>query len=108
MTRRRLLFAMALLGAGWGASSPLDAQVTEQRLTSPAQEPQNWLSYSGSYFGQRYSTLNQITPANAKNLELKWMYQTRLAGTWQATPLVVDGVMYVTQRVNDVIALDAK
>jgi alcohol dehydrogenase (cytochrome c) len=89
-------------------SSPLNAQVTDRRLTNAAQEPQNWLTYSGTYFSQRYSTLNQITPANAKNLELKWMHQTRLAGTWQATPLVVDGVMYVTQRVNDVIALDAK
>ena len=105
---RRLLFAMVLLGAAWGASSSLDAQVTEQRLTNAAREPQNWLTYSGTYFSQRYSTLNQITPANAKNLELKWMFQTRLAGTWQATPLVVDGVMYITQRVNDVIALDAK
>ncbi len=46
-------------------------------------------------------------PANAKNLELKWMYQAAVAGAWQTTPLVVDGVMYLTQRPNDVVALDA-
>ena len=43
-----------------------------------------------------------------KNLELKWMYQAAVAGAWQTTPLVVDGVMYLTQRPNDVVALDAK
>jgi alcohol dehydrogenase (cytochrome c) len=65
---RRLLLATALLCA---ASSPLAAQVTEQRLVNAAQEPQNWLNYSGGYFSQRHRPLNQITPANAKNLELK-------------------------------------
>src|SRR5262245_52671218 len=84
------------------------AQVTQDRLLNAAREPQNWLIYSGGYFSNRYSGLTEITPANAKNLELKWMYQGAVAGAWQATPLVVDGVMYVTQRPNDVVALDAK
>jgi alcohol dehydrogenase (cytochrome c) len=56
---------------------------------------------------QRYSRLTQITPANVKNLNLAWVYQSATAGSWQATPLVVDGIMYVTQRPNDVVALDA-
>jgi len=103
---RRFLFAMVWLGVAWGASSPADAQVTEQRLVNSAKEPQNWLNYSGGYFSQRHSTLNQITPANVKNLELKWIHQTRLTGTWQATPLVVDGVMYITGW-NEIFALDA-
>jgi len=64
--------------------------------------------YSGSYFSNRHSLLNQITPANARNLELKWMYQAAVQGNWQTTPLVVDGIMYLTQRPNDVVALDAK
>ena len=42
-----------------------------------AKEPQNWLTYSGDYSSQRYSPLDQITPANVKNLELKWIYQSR-------------------------------
>ena len=46
---RRLLCAMVWLGA----ASSLPAQVTEQRLTNAAQEPQNWLTYSGTYSGQR-------------------------------------------------------
>ena len=52
--------------------------------------------------------LRQITVDNVKNLEQKWLYQAPVAGPWQATPLVVDGTMYVTQRPNDIVALDAK
>ena len=83
------------------------AQVTSQRLAAAANEPQNWLTYSGSYYSQRYSTLDQITPANVRNLKLQWVYQSPVAGNWQTTPLVVDGIMYLTQRQNDVVALDA-
>ena len=63
--------------------------------------------YGGDYFSSRYSMLSQITPANVKSLSLAWVYQSPVAGSWQPTPLVVDGIMYLTQRPNDVIALDA-
>ena len=84
------------------------APVGYERLLTAAKEPQNWLTYSGSYMSQRHSTLKQITPANVRNVEQKWVLQGRVAGPWQATPLVVDGIMYVTQRPNDVVALDAE
>ena len=86
----------------------LQAQVGYERLLNAAKEPGNWLLYSGGYFSNRYSSLSQITPANVKNLELKWMYQAAVAGGWQTSTLVVDGIMYLTQRPNDVVALDAK
>ena len=82
--------------------------VTAERLLRAASEPRNWLMYSGTYASQRYSTLRQIDAANVTNLEQKWIFQSSAYGPWQATPLVVDGVMYVTQRPNDVVALDAK
>ncbi len=56
------------------------AQVGPDRLVNAAKEARNWLIYSGGYFSQRHSGLTQITPANAKNLELKWMYQAAVAG----------------------------
>ncbi len=56
---------------------------------------------------QRYSTLTQITPANVKNLELQWVFQARSLEKFEATPLVVDGIMYTVQAPNDVVALDA-
>ena len=85
-----------------------NGQVSFERLREAAEEPRNWLTYSGGYFSQRYSTLDQVTPANVTDLTLQWVYQSRSAGTWQPTPIVVDGVMYLTQRPNDVVALDAR
>jgi alcohol dehydrogenase (cytochrome c) len=83
-------------------------QVSSDRLLRANDEPQNWLTYSGSYMSQRYSLLKQVDTSNVKNLELKWMMQNQVFGTWETSPLVVDGIMYLTQRPNDVIALDAK
>ena len=102
---RQTLLAVILSGL---ILDGLHAQVSFDRLREVAREPQNWLTYSGSYFSQRYSPLNQITPDNVGNVELQWVYQTGVIGPWQATPLVVDDVMYVTQRPNDVVALDAR
>ena len=84
------------------------AQVTSDRLLRAADEPQNWITYSGGYASQRHSLLTQITPANVKNLELKWILPNQVFGAWQSSPIVVDGIMYVTQRPNDVLAVDAK
>jgi len=86
----------------------LSAQVSFDRLLHSSREPQNWLTYSGSLSGQRYSLLDRITPQNAKNLELKWVFQARSLEKFEATPIVVDGVMYVTEAPNHVYALDAK
>jgi len=103
--RRSLLIGLAVLVGA--LSAHLHAQVTSQRLTAAAKEPQNWLTYSGNYSSTRFSELTQITPGNVRNLKLQWVYQSPVAGNWQTSPIVVDGVMYITQRLNDVIALDA-
>ncbi len=83
-------------------------QVTSQRIEHAASEPQNWLTYGGTYSGQRYSTLTQINQANVKDLEQKWMVQDQVPGAWESNPLVVDGIMYLTERPNDVMAVDAR
>src|SRR5678815_1046843 len=73
------------------------AQVSSDRIAKSATEPGNWLTYSGNYNGNRYSTLTQITPDNVKNLELQWVLQVQQRGNsdkWEASPLVVDGVLY--------------
>jgi alcohol dehydrogenase (cytochrome c) len=90
------------------AAVQLRAQVSYDRIVRASAEPQNWLTYNGAYNGQRYSTLSQLTPANVPQLELKWVLQNQVFGAWQSNPLVVDGIMYVTQRPNDVMAVDAK
>ena len=100
----RLRLAVALLLA---ATATLGAQVTYDRLLHADREPQNWLTYSGSYMSQRHSPLTQVTPANVKNLELQWVWQARSLERFQATALVVDGILYTVQAPNDIVALDA-
>jgi len=85
----------------------LSAQVSFERLIRAAATPQNWLNYSGSYMSQRYSALDQITPANVQNLEQKWIFQARSLEKFEATPLVVDGILYTVQAPNDIVAMDA-
>ncbi len=102
MTARLPLLAVTVIAL----SQLLLAQVSSDRLLNAQKESQNWLTYSGGYMSQRHSQLTQITPANVKDLELKWVFQARWLDYNQATPLVVDGVMYTTQG-NDVVALDA-
>ncbi|MEO8049493.1 MAG: PQQ-dependent dehydrogenase, methanol/ethanol family [Acidobacteriota bacterium] len=89
------------------AVSTVNAQVTFDRILHADKEPQNWLTYSGTTLGQRYSPLTQITPDNVKNLTMQWAFQARSTEKFESTPLVVDGMMYVTQAPNDVVALDA-
>jgi alcohol dehydrogenase (cytochrome c) len=96
-----------LVGVALAAAQSMHAQVSNERLLNAAREPQNWLAYSATYDNQRYSLLKTITPANAKNLELKWVYQTFSTWSFETSPLVVDGVMYLTSGPNDVTALDA-
>jgi alcohol dehydrogenase (cytochrome c) len=104
----RRSFWFALLFSALGLIG-LNGQVTSDRLLHAAQEPQNWLTYSGGYASTRHSSLKQIDPSNAKNLEQKWVYQVDASlQNFEATPLVVDRIMYVTQPINDVVALDAK
>lgn len=69
----------------------------------------NWPSYNGQLSGNRYSSLVQVTPENVGRLAPKWMFNIPGQGgqSLEMTPVVVDGVMYVT-RVNSVFALDAK
>jgi len=86
----------------------LPAQVPFDRIANAGKEPQNWLSYSGGLASQRHSALTQITPANVKSLELQWVFQARSLEKFEATPLVVDGILYTVQAPNDVIAIDAE
>ena len=100
-----LVAVVTLVAAG---SLGVHAQVSYDRLLKAASEPQNWLTYGGTYASQRYSTLTQITPGNVSHLETKWVLQNQVFGAWESNPLIADGIMYVTERPNDVMAVDAK
>ena len=88
--------------------APSFSPITNERLLNSDAEPQNWLMYSGNYFSQRYTRLDQINNENAAELEMQWAFQLRALDRAETTPVVVDGVMYVTESPSNVIALDAK
>ena len=89
------------------ASASLYGQVTFDRILHADKEPQNWLTYGGATNSQRYSGLTQINTSNVDSLQMQWAFQARSLESYEATPLVVDGTMYITQMPNDVVALDA-
>jgi len=83
----------------------LTAQVRHEDV---AKSPGNdWLTYAGSYNGWRYSPLSQITAANAKNIVPKWVYHVPDARGLRSSPLVYQGVLYITNG-NSVHAIDAR
>ena len=85
----------------------VDFNVTASRLLNASTEPQNWLTYWGNLRGTHYSGLKQVTPANARSLKSVWTHQ--LGGnTVETTPLVVDGMMFVTGPMSNASALDAR
>src|SRR3954454_9330639 len=89
---------------------PLVAQgvpVPYERLMKADREPGNWLMYSSSYNSWRFSRLDQINTQNVKNLQVTWLFQGRPQEKFETTPLVVDGVIYLSRPENDVCALDA-
>jgi len=88
-------------------ASTARAQLTPERLLEAEKEPGNWLTYSGNYKSWRFSPLDRITRANVPQLRLKWVHQMRNPQV-ETTPLVVDGVLYLTEPPNDVAALDAE
>ncbi len=76
-------------------------------LDAALKKPANWAHARGQYNNQGYSALNQITPANVKNLKLAWTFSTGVNRGHEGAPLVIDGVMYVhTAFPNNIYALD--
>ena len=103
---------------GWGlaavllsmlfAQSGVFAQVPYQRILRADTEPANWLTYAGNYQSHRYSQLNQINRQTVAQLKPAWVYQIRQAGIIETSPIVVDGVMYMTEPPSTVTAVDVR
>ena len=100
MKRFAWTILLALLAA------PAYAQISYERILQAEDEPESWLTYNGSYMSQRYSRLTQIDQDNVEDLELRWLLQNQVFGAWQSSPIVADGVMYLTERPNSIMAVD--
>ena len=86
---------------------PFFSPVTWERLVNAADEPHNWLMYSGTLDSKRFSRLDQIHNRNVAGLELKWAHHIPQLGRAETTPLVVDGVMFITESPSNLVAVDA-
>jgi len=102
VTRRAIWLTVGLLAGS------AHAQVTFDRLLNSANEPQNWMTYSGDYLGRRFSALDQVNTTNVRALTAKWVYQTAATGKLETSPLVVDGILYATAQDDRAFALDAR
>src|SRR6266568_297361 len=105
-----VLAGLSLLFLGLAPASAADPEI-DRLLQSPVGK--DWVTNGGNLTNQRYSTLKQIDTSNVKQLKGAWM--TRLKGSgfggkysFEATPLVKDGIMYITTGNDDVFALNAK
>ncbi|MDZ4796994.1 MAG: PQQ-dependent dehydrogenase, methanol/ethanol family [Bryobacteraceae bacterium] len=82
--------------------------VTYDRILNAHKEPGNWLTYSGNYAGHRFSPLTAINDRNVASLKPLWSYQVNSLQKFEATPVVVDGIMYITEPPSHVTALDTR
>ena len=95
VTTIRRLFVIFLATAALSVSA-VAQDITSRDLSDGLANPSRWLTYSGDFTGQRFSPLSQITPANAEQLAAQWAFQTGVNTKFEATPIVIDGVLYVT------------
>ncbi|HKP64436.1 MAG TPA: PQQ-dependent dehydrogenase, methanol/ethanol family [Polyangiales bacterium] len=105
----------AVLLAGCGGTTPppvqqppnTAAQVDGARISGAAQDTANWLTHGGTYAEERYSGLAQIDTNTVKTLGLAWSLDLDTNRGQEATPLIIDGVMYTTSAWSKVQAIDA-
>ena len=82
--------------------------VSYDEILHSANHAENWITYGGNYASQRFSALKQVNTENVSNLKMQWVYQLRQQGIFESSPIVVDGMMYVTEPPTTVTALDAR
>jgi alcohol dehydrogenase (cytochrome c) len=105
-SNKALLVGAALLSVA--ALARVSAQsITNQQLQA-GPDAGSWLTYSGDYSAQRHSPLAQITPQNAAQLGAQWAFQTGVLGKFEASPIAINGVLYVTGPENTAWAIDAR
>ncbi len=83
------------------------AAVDAARLGNAGSDPNNWMSHGRTYAEERFSPLTQINTANVQSLGLAWYWESDSNIGTEATPLVVDGVMYTSSTWNILHAIDA-
>src|ERR1700677_2569730 len=106
------IFPYALMLSGllaWGPAASVAQSVSYDLILHSQSEPQSWLTYGGSCSSQQYSSLKQINRENISSLKVAWIYQqSKAVSNLEASPIVADGVMYITEPPSTVTALDLR
>ena len=106
---RHRVLALGFVALGYSLIANGEAGIIDDdRLLKAQADSSNWLSHGRDYSNQRFSPLKQINKANVKALASRWTFRSGVSSTFQATPIVADGVMYLSLPFNHVVALDAK
>src|SRR6187397_3497239 len=104
---RRAVALVAMLLVAACHAEPEAGNVTEARLLAADDDPDNWLSHGRTYAEQRFSPLADINDRNVGQLSLAWAVELDTNRGQEATPVVVDGVMYLSTAWSKVMAVDA-
>lgn len=107
-SRDAIAVALALVAASSLAAPLAAGEIDEARLRAADKDRANWLSHGRSLSATRFSPLTGITTDNVAQLRPAFIYQTGTAATFQTTPLVAEGVMYVSAPFSHVMAVDAQ
>ena len=103
-----LVCALNLANSAAQTAFDYGADVNEQRLVNASEEPEVWLSYGRTYDEQRYSPLEQINKDTIDQVGLAWFADVTTSRGQEATPIVVDGALYVSTSWSNVWAFDVR
>jgi alcohol dehydrogenase (cytochrome c) len=95
-------------GGGGGAANVQIPTVSQSMLNSAAKDSKNFLATNGNYDQTRFHPADEITTKNVKGLHVAWIFQTDVRESMETSPIVVNGVMYVTTAFDHLYALNAQ
>ena len=95
-------------GGGGNAKAPAAPNVTQAMLNNAAKDSKNFLATNGNYDQTRFHPAGAINTKNVKGLHVAWIFQTDIRESMETSPIVVNGVMYITTSFDHVYALNAQ
>ena len=109
LVRQSLGILFAAVGAiGMVATAIAQGNVTEARVLEESATGENWFLKGGNFRGEHFSPLSQVTDKNVADLGLAWATELPIPDGISATPIVVDGVIYLSGAFSIVYAINAE
>ena len=106
----RVAISILLAGLALSANAadvPTTSPITQEKLLAGTSNTAEWLLYGGNYSNWRFSPLRDVSRDTVGKLQAAWVFQTGIPGQLEASPVVADGVLFLTAAYNNLYALDA-